>query len=150
MKNRMIFFTARLSFHLSSSRPLLSIRVRPAYNIDPDVVLNSRRSRRRLMPSEDLKALLERIHTRLDESFVGIGQVVADLRAADLAELINELTLSEAGAVVSMLPVARTIEIFDQPTMRRRAGILEQLEPRSEEHTSELQSPYVISYAVFC
>src|ERR1051325_6867794 len=23
-------------------------------------------------------------------------------------------------------------------------------DPRSEEHTSELQSPYVISYAVFC
>jgi hypothetical protein len=37
------------------------------------------------MPNEDLKALLERIHTRLDESFVGIGQVVSDLRAADLA-----------------------------------------------------------------
>src|ERR1043165_1342693 len=81
------------------------------------------------MPSEDVKALLERIHTRLDESFVGIGQMVSDLRAADLADLINELTLSEAGAVVSMLPVARTVEIFDQPTMRRRAAILEQLEP---------------------
>ena len=53
------------------------------------------------MPPEDLKALLERIHTRLDESFVGIGQMVSDLRAADLADLINELTLSEAGAVVS-------------------------------------------------
>src|ERR1041384_8325913 len=83
----------------------------------------------RLMPSEELEALLERIHTRLDESLVGIGQTVSDLRAADLAELINELTLSEAGAVVSMLPVARTVEIFDQPTMRRRAAILEQLEP---------------------
>src|ERR1044072_2605717 len=81
------------------------------------------------MPSEDVKALLERIHTRLDESFVGIGQMVSDLRAADLAELINQLTLSEAGAVVSMLSVARAIEIFDQPTMRRRAAILEQLEP---------------------
>ena len=81
------------------------------------------------MPSEDLKALLERIHTRLDESFVGIGQIVADLRAADLAELINQLTLSEAAAVLSMLPVARAIEICDQPTMRRRAAILEQLEP---------------------
>jgi len=81
------------------------------------------------MHSEELKALLERIHTRLDESFVGIGQVVSDLRAADLAELINELTLSEAGSVVSMLTVARAIEIFDQPTMRRRAAILEHLEP---------------------
>ena len=81
------------------------------------------------MPIEDLKQLLERIHTRLDESFVGIGQVVSDLPAADLAELINQLTLAEAAAVVSMLPVARAIEICDQPTMRRRAAILEQLEP---------------------
>jgi hypothetical protein len=35
---------------------------------------------------------------------VGISQVVADLAAADLAILINELTLVEAATVVSMLP----------------------------------------------
>ncbi|HJX89014.1 MAG TPA: magnesium transporter [Pyrinomonadaceae bacterium] len=81
------------------------------------------------MPAQDLKKLLERIHTRLDESFVGIGHVVADLNAADLAELINQLTLAEAASVVSMLPVARAIEICNQPTMRRRAAILERLEP---------------------
>ena len=81
------------------------------------------------MPTEDLKALLERIHSRLDDSFVGIGQIVSDLRAADLAELINQLTLAEAASVVSMLSAARVIEIFDQPTMRRRAAILESLEP---------------------
>jgi magnesium transporter len=81
------------------------------------------------LPEQDVKRLLERIHTRLDESFVGIGEVVGDLAAADLAELINQLTLSEAGTVVSMLPVARAIEVCDQPTMRRRAAILEQLEP---------------------
>jgi magnesium transporter len=81
------------------------------------------------MPARDLKALLERIHTRLDESFVGIGEMVSDLDAADLAELINQLTLAEAATVVSMLPVQRAIEICDQPTMRRRAAILEQLEP---------------------
>jgi len=81
------------------------------------------------MPATDLKQLLERIHTRLDESFVGIGHVVGDLDAADLAELINQLTLVEAATVVSMLPVTRAIEICNQPTMRRRAAILERLEP---------------------
>jgi magnesium transporter len=81
------------------------------------------------MPATDLKELLERIHTRLDESFVGIGHVVSDLDAADLAELINQLTQAEAATVVSMLPVARAIEICNQPTMRRRAAILERLEP---------------------
>ena len=81
------------------------------------------------MPAQDLKKLLERIHLRLDESFVGIGEMVSDLAPADLAELINQLTLAEAASVVSMLPVARAIEVCNQPTMRRRAAILEQLEP---------------------
>src|SRR3989449_1478669 len=81
------------------------------------------------MPAQDLKGLLERIHTRLDESFVGIGEMVSDLAPADLAELINQLTLAEAATVVSMLPVQRAIEICNQPTMRRRAAILERLEP---------------------
>ena len=81
------------------------------------------------MPAQDLKELLERIHLRLDESFVGIGAQVSDLPAADLAELLNELTLVEAATVMSMLPIARAIELCDQPTMRRRAAILEQLEP---------------------
>ena len=81
------------------------------------------------MPAKELKELLERIHLRLDESFVGIGAQVADLPAADLVELLNDLTLIEAATVVSMLPVARAIELCDQPTMRRRAAILEQLEP---------------------
>jgi magnesium transporter len=79
--------------------------------------------------SKDLQQLLERIQLRLDESFVGIGSEVADLRPEDLAELLNQLRLAEAAAIVSMLPLARCIELFDQPTMRRRAAILEHLEP---------------------
>ena len=61
------------------------------------------------MPAKDLKELLERIHLRLDESLVGIGAQVADLPAADLAELLNQLTLVEAATVVSMLPIARAV-----------------------------------------
>ena len=79
--------------------------------------------------TKDLKKLLERIHLRLDESMVGIGAEVGHLAPADLAELINQLTLAEAATVVSMLPVARLIEICNQPTMRRRAAILEHLDP---------------------
>jgi magnesium transporter len=81
------------------------------------------------VPQKDLRKLLERIHLRLDESSVGISQQVADLDAADLAELLNQLTLAEAAAVVSMLPVPRAIELIDHPVMRRRAAILEKLEP---------------------
>ena len=89
------------------------------------------------MPAKDLKELLERIHTRLDDSFVGIGAQVADLEAADLAELLNQLSIVEAATVLSMLPVSRCIELCDQPTMRRRAAILEQLEP---ERVAEILS----------
>lgn len=93
------------------------------------------------MSTQDPKKLLERIHTRLDESLVGISQVVADLAPADLAILINQLTLAEAATVVSMLPVARVIELFDDPIMRRRAAILEQLEPpRTAEILSGLSA----------
>jgi len=73
--------------------------------------------------------LLERIRLRLEESFTGIGEVVSDLPAADVADLLNQLTLSEAASVIMMLPVPRAVEVLDQPTMTRRATILEKLEP---------------------
>ncbi|HEY7514287.1 MAG TPA: CBS domain-containing protein, partial [Vicinamibacteria bacterium] len=73
--------------------------------------------------------LLERIRLRLDESFVGIGEVVGELPPADLADLVNQLRLQEAATVLSMLSIARTTEVLDQPTLRRRSAILEKLEP---------------------
>jgi magnesium transporter len=75
------------------------------------------------------KDLLERIQLRLDESFVGIGSVVADLPAADVADLLNQLNLVEAATVFTMVSVPRSIEVFDQPTLSRRAAILEKLDP---------------------
>jgi magnesium transporter len=72
---------------------------------------------------------------------VGISQILGDLAPADLADLINQLTLVEAATVVSMLPVARIVELFDNPFMRRRAAILEQLEPdRAAEILSGLSA----------
>ena len=73
--------------------------------------------------------LLERIRLRLDESFVGIGEVVAELPAADVADLVNQLTLQEAAAVMTMLAVPRAVEVFDQPSLERRSAILEKLGP---------------------
>jgi hypothetical protein len=61
--------------------------------------------------------LLERIRLRLEESFVGIGEVVAELQPADVADLVNQLTRQEAAAVMSMLAVPRAIEVCDQPTL---------------------------------
>jgi magnesium transporter len=60
---------------------------------------------------------------------VGIGQVVADLAAPDLADLVNQLTLVEAATIVTMLPVPRAAEVCEEPTLRRRGAIFEKLEP---------------------
>lgn len=73
--------------------------------------------------------LVERIKLRLEESFVGIGAHVAELADVDVADLVNELTLMEGAAVVSMLPVPRAVGVLDQPTLRRRSAIVEQLDP---------------------
>ena len=73
--------------------------------------------------------LLERIRMRLDESFVGIGEVVAELQPADVADLVNQLKRHEAAAVVSMLSVPRAVEVFDQPTLNRRSAILQEMDP---------------------
>lgn len=85
--------------------------------------------------------LLERIRLRLDESFVGIGEVVAELQPADVADLVNRLTLQEAATVMSMLSVPRAVEVFDQPTLQRRTRILEKMEPgRAAQILEELSA----------
>jgi magnesium transporter len=83
------------------------------------------------------KELLERIQLRLDESFTGIGDVVADMPAADLADLLNQLTVVEAATVVSMISIPRAVQVFDQPTLGRRSAILEHLEAARAAHILE-------------
>ena len=73
------------------------------------------------------KELLERIQLRLEDSFTGIGEVVGDMPSADVADLVNQLTIVDAATVLTMLPVPRAVETFDQPTMTRRSAILENL-----------------------
>ena len=79
------------------------------------------------MPAPD--ELLEQIRLRLGESVGEIGQQIKDLRAPDLADLVNQLTRAEAAMVIMALPVPQAVELCDQPTLRRRGAILEQLEP---------------------
>ena len=75
------------------------------------------------------KDLLESIQLRSDDRLAEVGERVADLPAPDLADLVNRLSRADAAMVVMMLPVPRAIELCDQPTLRRRGAILEQLEP---------------------
>jgi magnesium transporter len=55
--------------------------------------------------------------------------VVSELPSADVADLVNQLTLQEAATVISMLPVARATDVLSQNTLRRRSAIVEELEP---------------------
>ena len=55
------------------------------------------------------KELLERIQLRLEDSYTGIGEVVADMPAADLADLLNQLTVVEAATILTMLPIPRVV-----------------------------------------
>ncbi len=75
------------------------------------------------------KDLLERIQQGLDASAIGLGEQVADLPAPDLADLVNQLSRAEAAIVIMALPLPQAIELCNQPTLRRRGAILEQLEP---------------------
>jgi magnesium transporter len=85
--------------------------------------------------------LLERIRLRLEDSFVGIGEVVAELPAADVADLVNQLSRQEAAAVMSMLAVPRAAEVLDQPTLSRRSVIVQQMDPaRGGQVLEELSS----------
>src|SRR5216117_3735792 len=84
-----------------------------------------------------------------------------------MADLDEEGYLAQPHTSAGRIPTEKAFRVYVQSlTMRRMAsqelerlraefGRLETVEARvehtrSEEHTSELQSPYLISYAVFC
>ncbi len=77
----------------------------------------------------DLSELLEQVRVHLEESSSGIGAALAELPAADVAELVNQLTLHEAASVISILSIAQATDVLDQSTLLRRSAIVEELEP---------------------
>src|SRR3546814_2577265 len=75
----------------------------------------------------------------------------AALNDAPAADYAAHLTVARFGAVYSAKALERQIGPLTQPAVGRIAALqVLQLENRSEEHTSELQSLMRISYAVFC
>src|SRR6187200_1850854 len=89
-----------------------------------------------------------------------IGQAAEDrVRAHETLNHIIPRTMNRHLLYVAMLVAAflpRAAAAQGQPTMYGPSIVAEQAKPiaaaaiRSEEHTSELQSPDTISYAVFC
>ncbi len=75
------------------------------------------------------KALAKHIHVHLEQDPTGVGQHLADLRDVEVADVLNFLSRAEAAKVLTLLPLPRAIRVCDQPTLRRRGKIVEQLDP---------------------
>jgi len=52
---------------------------------------------------------------------------VEDLRAADIAEPLNHLSVEAAAKVVAALPFALAVQLFDEPELERRGELVEQV-----------------------
>jgi magnesium transporter len=65
----------------------------------------------------------------LEEDRGGITAHLADLLVADVADVLNDLTVAEAGEVLTLLPQPRATAVCNQPTLRRRGALFEQLSP---------------------
>ncbi len=78
----------------------------------------------------DVDQIARFIHNHRDEDHAKILEQLGALRIADVVEVLNALpSLGEAAEMLALLPLARAVEVCDQPTLRRRAALLEQAEP---------------------
>src|SRR4051794_2319593 len=77
----------------------------------------------------DVQELFDHIRQHIHQDPGGLREHLDGVPAADLAELLNRLTVPEAAAVMSLLPLPRATRVFEQPTLQRRSALLEHLEP---------------------
>jgi magnesium transporter len=78
------------------------------------------------MPHSDL---VDRIRRSRREDLAALAPAVADFPAPDVADLLNQLSIHEAAGLTNAFPAARAIEVLEQPTLRRRSRILDDLSP---------------------
>src|SRR5213079_3543411 len=94
------------------------------------------------------------VETSVDEA--DIGRIRLDDRASFTVDafpgdtFVGRVTqIRKAAQVVQNVVTYTVVVALDNPAGRLLPGMTANVK-RSEEHTSELQSPVVISYAVFC
>ena len=80
------------------------------------------------------------------------GELFSDLVELHILELNKVLTGRRVDEWIRLFNVETEEDLEILETMTRNPGILEAVKEvrRSEEHTSELQTPDNIAYAVFC
>jgi hypothetical protein len=88
-----------------------------------------------MQSDEEIAELRDRLATEpteLPDSFM-------DLREADMAEVLNQLSVVEASHVVAHLPLPRAIQLCNNRTLRRRAEsprVLWRLWGAAESHST--------------
>src|SRR5437870_5776444 len=68
---------------------------------------------------DDIEQMAATIHRHRDEDHDKIRAMMATLRVADAVDVLNSVpSLEEAAEVLTLLPLDRSIEICDQPTLQ--------------------------------
>lgn len=73
--------------------------------------------------------IVEEIRDRLATASGQLPESLLAMRVPDIADVLNNLSCVEAADVLQLLPLALAVRVCDQPTLRRRSTILEQLDP---------------------
>ena len=76
-----------------------------------------------------VEELAEQLRGSLEQEPPTLPSDLLELREADVADVLNRLTVPEAAHTLGHLPLPLAIRLSDQPEFRRRAMILEQLDP---------------------
>lgn len=77
----------------------------------------------------NLAQIVEDTQDRLEAASGQLPDTLLALREPDIADVLNHLTCVEAAEAMRLLPLALAVRVCDQPTLRRRSMILEQLDP---------------------
>ena len=77
----------------------------------------------------NLDQIVEETRDRLEEISGQLPESLLALREPDIADVMNKLSCVDAAEVMRLLPLALAVSVCDQPTLRRRSTILEQLDP---------------------
>jgi magnesium transporter len=73
--------------------------------------------------------LVEDTRARIEAGSDQLPEALLALREPDIADVINDLTCVQAAEVLRLLPQTLAARVADQPTLRRRSTIFEQLDP---------------------
>lgn len=85
----------------------------------------------------NLDEIVEELQAALEEHPDRAADLLDEIKIAELPDFINRLSLADATDAMRLLPMPRAIALCNKPELRRRALILEDLEPPVAAHILE-------------